>query len=52
MVPLAWAAEELQAQAALQGNLDPLLLAQGGEAMRRETERISILVSPNSRTRF
>lgn len=39
-LPLAWAASELQPHAALQGNLDPLLLAQGGEAMRREAERI------------
>jgi uroporphyrinogen decarboxylase len=39
-LPLAWAAEELQAQTALQGNLDPLLLVQGGEAMGRESERI------------
>ena len=39
-LPLNWAAAELQPHAALQGNLDPLLLAQGGEAMARETERI------------
>jgi uroporphyrinogen decarboxylase len=39
-LPLAWAAKELQPHLALQGNLDPLLLAVGGEAMRRETRRI------------
>ncbi|MGO8869133.1 MAG: uroporphyrinogen decarboxylase [Alphaproteobacteria bacterium] len=39
-VPLDWAARELQPYAALQGNLDPLLLVAGGEAMRRASERI------------
>jgi len=39
-LPLAWAAEELQRHTALQGNLDPLLLVEGGEAMRQEAARI------------
>jgi len=39
-VPLDWAARELQPYAALQGNLDPLLLVAGGEAMRQASERI------------
>jgi uroporphyrinogen decarboxylase len=39
-LPLAWAAAQLQRHVALQGNLDPILLAVGGEAMRREIRRI------------
>jgi uroporphyrinogen decarboxylase len=39
-LPLAWAAAELQPHVALQGNLDPVLLAVGGEAMRCEIRRI------------
>ncbi len=39
-VPLGWAARELQPWATLQGNLDPLLLVAGGEAMRAAAERI------------
>ena len=39
-LPLAWAAEKLQQRTALQGNLDPLLLLEGGQAMREAAERI------------
>ncbi|HUI19232.1 MAG TPA: uroporphyrinogen decarboxylase [Alphaproteobacteria bacterium] len=39
-VPLAWAARELQGQAVLQGNLDPVKLVSGGDAMREAAERI------------
>ena len=39
-LPLDWAAGELQPHVALQGNLDPLLLVLGGDAMRREVRRI------------
>jgi len=34
-VPLAWAREVLQPRVCLQGNLDPLLLVTGGEALQR-----------------
>lgn len=39
-VPLAWAANELQPRATLQGNLDPALLMVGGEALRAGARRI------------
>ncbi|HEX4571681.1 MAG TPA: uroporphyrinogen decarboxylase [Dongiaceae bacterium] len=39
-LPLDWAASELQPHLALQGNLDPVLLLTGGEALERETNRI------------
>lgn len=39
-VPLAWAQSELQPQVALQGNLDPILVVTGGDAMLEETGRI------------
>jgi uroporphyrinogen decarboxylase len=39
-VPLAWAARELQGQAVLQGNLDPVKLVSGGEAMGQAVARI------------
>jgi uroporphyrinogen decarboxylase len=44
-VPLAWAADVLQPHAALQGNLDPLYLVSGGDAMRAEAERILATLS-------
>ncbi len=39
-VPLLWAARELQPRCALQGNLDPVLLAVGGASLRQQAERI------------
>ncbi len=39
-VPLAWAAAKLQPVCAVQGNLDPILLLQGGEQMRRAVYKI------------
>jgi len=39
-VPLAWARDVLQPQAAVQGNLDPRYLVVGGAAMEAEIERI------------
>lgn len=39
-VPLGWAAETLQPRAMLQGNLDPMLLVAGGEAMAADVMRI------------
>ncbi|WP_424931646.1 uroporphyrinogen decarboxylase [Amaricoccus macauensis] len=35
-----WAAKALQTQMCVQGNLDPLLLVEGGEPLRKETARI------------
>ena len=40
VAPLAWARDELQGHCALQGNLDPVLLVTGGEALRWSTRRI------------
>jgi len=39
-IPPEWAAKELQSQSAVQGNLDPLLLVQGGKPMEDATLRI------------
>ncbi|HYM33525.1 MAG TPA: uroporphyrinogen decarboxylase [Candidatus Cybelea sp.] len=39
-VPLEWAREHVQRDGCVQGNLDPQVLVIGGEAMRRETDRI------------
>ncbi len=39
-IPPEWAAKELQPQSAVQGNLDPLLVIQGGKAMEEATQRI------------
>ncbi len=39
-VPTRWAAEVLQKDSAVQGNLDPQVLVVGGEAMAAEAERI------------
>jgi len=37
-VPLAWAAETLQPLATLQGNIDPILVAVGGEALDKAVD--------------
>lgn len=39
-VPLDWAVAELQPRVTLQGNLDPVLLVTGGEALDRGVDRI------------
>ncbi len=39
-VPLEWAREEVQPLVPVQGNLDPIVLACGGEALMSETQRI------------
>ncbi len=39
-LPLDWARKHLQPDVIVQGNLDPLLLVAGGEAMRNEAQRI------------
>lgn len=44
-VPLGWAAERLQPKVALQGNLDPIVLVQGGEALEQEMRRILTALS-------
>jgi uroporphyrinogen decarboxylase len=39
-ISMGWAVRDLGSKAALQGNLDPLLLVTGGDVMRREIERL------------
>ena len=39
-LPPTWAREHLQPRVAVQGNLDPIALLAGGEAMRREAQNI------------
>ena len=39
-VPLDWARESLQPRVVLQGNLDPMMLVTGGEAMKTDARRI------------
>ncbi len=39
-MPPAWVRDELQSQVAVQGNLDPILLVAGGEALRRSATEI------------
>lgn len=39
-VPTKWAAEVLQTELTVQGNLDPVALLVGGDAMEKETRRI------------
>lgn len=38
MVPVEWARDELQSKVPVQGNLDPVLLASGGDALAREVD--------------
>lgn len=45
-LPLQYAKDYLQPHVAVQGNLDPLLLVTGGDAMLREAERILKLMGP------
>lgn len=40
MLPLSWIRDQLQPLAAIQGNLDPLLLVAGGDAMERRVRQI------------
>lgn len=40
-VPVSWMAKELLPHCAVQGNLDPLALVQGGEIMRREVRALT-----------
>lgn len=47
-VPLGWAAERLQPKVALQGNLDPIVLVQGGAALEEEMHRILTALSGGS----
>jgi uroporphyrinogen decarboxylase len=44
-VPLQWAKDNVQTSCAVQGNLDPLLVVAGGEAMRAEAKRILDMLS-------
>ncbi len=39
-IPVAWAAEHLQPHVTVQGNLDPIMLVVGGEAMDRAVDTI------------
>ena len=39
-VPLGWARSELQSSVTVQGNLDPIALATGGEALQQQLRRI------------
>jgi uroporphyrinogen decarboxylase len=45
-VPLGYARDQLQAKVAVQGNLDPLILVAGGEALDRAVDRILMALSP------
>ncbi len=44
-VPLAWAAKTLQPIGPVQGNIDPLLLVVGGEALDRAVDRVISVLS-------
>jgi uroporphyrinogen decarboxylase len=41
-VEAAWARQHLQPRLAVQGNLDPLVLVEGGGALEREVERLRL----------
>jgi uroporphyrinogen decarboxylase len=46
-MPLSFVAARLSGRAVVQGNLDPLLLAVGGDAMDRRVDEILTALSPN-----
>jgi uroporphyrinogen decarboxylase len=45
-VPLAWARDHLQPHCVVQGNLDPMLLVSGGDALVDEINRILEILAP------
>ncbi len=45
-VPLAFARDRLQPRAAVQGNLDPIILVAGGDALDRAVDRILAALAP------
>lgn len=45
-VPLAWARDQLQPHCVVQGNLDPILLVSGGDALVAEINRILDILAP------
>jgi uroporphyrinogen decarboxylase len=47
-VPLEWIRRELSPTVAVQGNLDPLILAVGGDALTRATRRITSILPAHS----
>jgi uroporphyrinogen decarboxylase len=47
-VPLAWVKSVLMPRISVQGNLDPLILAMGGEALDRAVRRITALLPVHS----
>jgi len=47
-VPLAWVKSVLMPRISVQGNLDPLILSIGGEALDRAVRRITSLLPPHS----
>ncbi len=47
-VPADWARDNLQAKVAVQGNLDPMLLVTGGDALEREVKRLLEILGDGS----